>query len=283
MNQDSLTLTPIYDETQVYFNYDALNFIMSGTTSFEYSFETDCLYNQYDLRKFFIQFGINDTAIFLESFITSTISMIDYLYGDYYMKLELLDTSKLTVNTFVKLDTDLGNEYNVVISDISGTTITVVSPLNYVSGEIVNNLTNINNVAGVSDVLQKVYENFEQMEYRKISIQMQRKIYNAYAEIINKDTDNQELRLYITGLIFENENNIMVLKIFDPADNTDERLLYEPIEIVRIGKDRKTTIPVTINEFSKGISADEINSNIYSVYLFDPRIEDVLVINANLS
>jgi len=53
------------------------------------------------------------------------------------------------------------------------------------------------------------------------------------------------------------------------------------IEIVRIGKDKKTTIPVPILDFTKGIAGDVIDENVYSVFFFDPRIYNVLVIDAN--
>jgi len=279
INTDSITLNPIFNNEDIYFNYDALNIILSGATG--YTFETDCLYNKYNLTNFFAGIGYGPNGAIHESYITSTIVLSGYTFGDYYMKLEIPDTSDLIEFTYVELETNSGNTYNVMITEITETTITVISPLNYTSGQSIDTLTNLNKIGQISDILQKTYENYDQGEYRKHTTQIQKKVYNAYAEIINLQNDNQELRLEITGLIFENDNKIMVLKIFDPADFIDDRLLYEPIEIVRIGKDRKTSIPITIKEFEKGIAADEIDANIYSVYLFDPRIYDVLIINAN--
>ena len=279
LNLNGITATPVYNEEEIYFNYDALNIDFSGVTG--YTFETDCLYNKYNLVDFFAQFGYGPNGAIHESYVTSSITMVGYTFGDYYMTMDIPSTNDLVEYTYVKLTTNTGNTYNVLITDITGTTITVISPLNYTSGQSISTLTNLNKIGDISNVLQKTYENYPQDEYRKYTVQTQKNIYNAYAEIINKQQDNQELRLTITGLIFENSNKIMVLKIFDPADFIDDRLLYEPIEIVRIGKDRKTSIPVTIKHFEKGLAADVIDANIYSVYLFDPRIYDVLVINAN--
>ena len=279
LNSNSITINPKFNNDDIYFNYDALDIELSGVTG--YTFETTCLYNKYNLTDFFGGIGYGPNGAIHESYITNTITLSGYTYGDYYMTMEIPDTDDLIEYTYVELETATGNTYNVMITEITGTIITVISPFNYASGETIVTLTNLNKIGQISDVLQKTYENYNQGEYRKHTIQIQKKVYNAYAEIINLQNDNQELRLKITGLIFENDNKIMVLKVFDPADFIDDRLLYEPIEIVRIGKDRKTSIPITIKEFEKGISADEIDANVYSVYLFDPRIYDVLIINAN--
>jgi len=281
LNINSITLQPIYNVEDIYFNYDALNIAFSGSTSTGYTFETCNVYNKYDLRKFLAQLGVGSAAAIYEAYTSSTVIMSGYTFGDYYMTLQIPDTKDLTEYTYIKIESS-GSTYNVIITDIiDDNTFTVISPLNFINGQVINKVTTIYRVGDISDVLQKTYENYNQDEYKKHKIQIQKKIYNAYAEIINQRNDNQELRLLITGLIFENNNKIMVLKVFDPADFIDDRLLYEPIEIVRIGKDKKTSIPVSIKEFSKGIAADVIDENIYSVYLFDPRIYDVLVINAN--
>jgi len=280
LNTDSIHFQPIFNNEEIYFNYDALTITMSGTSQV-YTFETDCLYNKYNLIDFFSQLGYGYNAAIYNGYSTNVINESGYTYGDYYMTLIIPSIEDITPYTYMKVETDSGNTYNVVVSEVTGGTITIITPLNYINGETITEITNLWNVGDISNALQTTYENYAHNEYRKHHIQIQKKIYNAYAEIINQNQINQEIRLLISGIIFENHNKIMVLKVFDPADFIDERLLYEPIEIVRIGKDRKTTIPVTIKEFTKGIAADVIDSNIYSVYLFDPRIEDVLVIDAN--
>ena len=280
LDLNSISFQPIYNEQDIYFNYDALTMDMSGVTG--YTFDTNCLYNKYNLELFLEQFGWVGNAVIYDPYTTNAVTVdTGYTFGDYYMTMELDDTSELIEYTYLELTTNTGNTYNVIITEITGNTITVISPLNYQNGEVVTTISNLYVVSDISNVLQKTYENYNQDEYRKHHIQIQKLVYNAYAEIINQYQDNQELRLKITGLVFENDKKIMVLKVFDPADFIDDRMLYEPVEIVRIGKDRKTSIPVSITEFTKGLAADVIDENIYSVYLFDPRIYDVLVINAN--
>lgn len=276
----SITLDPIYDETNVYFRYDSMVITLSGVTSKSYTFETDYLYNKYDLRKFFAQLGIGENAAMYEPYSTTSALLSGYMFGDYYMTFDVPNTYDFTEYTYVEMLTDSGNTYNVIITGVTDFTITVISPLNYIEGDNIAKISNIFQVGPISDVLQKTYENYEQDEYRKHHSHIQKSIYNAYAEIVNTGGD-QGVRQLVTGLIFENENKIMVLKIFDPADFIDDRLLYEPIEIVRIGKDKKTSIPISILDFTKGLAADVIDANIYSVYLFDPRIYAELVINAN--
>jgi len=279
LNLNSITAQPVYNEKDIYFNYDALNIEMSGATN--YTFYTDCLYNKYNLELFLEQFGYTQISRIANAYTTSSVTMSGYTNGDYYMTLEIPSTEDIIEYTYIKIETTSGNTYNALVTDVTGFTLTIITPLNYQDDEIVDKITTIYKMGDISDILQKTYENYNQDEYRKHHIQIQKLVYNAYAEIINQFQDNQELRLKISGLIFENDKKIMVLKIFDPGDFIDDRLLYEPIEIVRIGKDRKTSIPVPIKEFSKGISADEIDANIYSVYLFNPSVYSVLIINAN--
>jgi hypothetical protein len=275
---NSINFKPIYNEEEIYFNYDALNITMSGTSQV-YKFDTTCLYNKYNLELFFDQLGIGGDIIYDSH--TTDATPINYTFGDYYMELNVYDTTELINYSYVKIETYIGNFYNALIVDISGGTVKIITPLTYTAIDVVKKIHNIITVSEISDILQKTYENYDQGDYRKIKMKLQKNIYNTYAEIINQSEYNQEIRMLITGLIFENDKNIMVLKIFDPADFIDDRLLYEPIEIVRIGKDKKTTIPVPILDFTKGIAGDVIDENVYSVFFFDPRIYNVLVIDAN--
>lgn len=286
LNDGVFEIKPKYNKEDVYFNYDELiiETSYSGDT-FEYTFETNCLYNKYNLELFLTQFENVTSGTTLYATGVTNVSSIDsnYLFGDFYMNIDVDDPSFIREFTYVNVETDLFNSYNTIVSSITGNTITIITPYNFQSGEVIISVSNfdVSNIKDISNVLQKTYENYNQDEYRKLNIQTQRSVYNAYAELINSESYNQDLRLVITGLIFENKRNIMVLKVFSPADYVDERMTYEPVEIVRIGKDKKTSIPIPITEFTKGIAADEINANIYSVYLFDPNVEDVLVIDAN--
>jgi len=280
LNTNSIYIKPVYNEQEIYFNYDALTIDMGGVI--EYTFDTDCLYNKYNLELFFDGLGVSSGETIFEASTTDA-TPIGYTFGDYYMSLDVYDLTRLKAYSYVKIEATNSNTYDALIIDITGNTATIIAPLTMTSGDIIHKIYNITTVREISDLLQITYENYEQGDYRKLQIELRKNIYNTYAEIINQAEYNQEIRMLITGLIFENDKKIMVLKVFDPADFIDERLLYEPIEIVRIGKDRKTSIPVPILEFTKGLTGDVIDENIYSVYLFNPNIYNVLVIDANMT
>jgi len=247
-------MIPKYNESDIYFDYDALYIDLSGVTG--YTFDTDCLYNKYNLELLFDQIDVSGGTNIYQAAVTNILST-SYVYHDYYMTFEVYNPTIFIEYTYVIISGG-GNSYNVLITgiDLENNTITVISPYNLLSSDSFYLITNLRTVTDISNVLQKTYENYNQDEYNKLPIETRKNIYNAYGEIINQAEYNQEFRLLLSGLIFENSNKIMVLKIFDPADFVDDRLLYEPIEIVRIGKDRKTTIPVPIKEFTKGLAAD---------------------------
>lgn len=103
--------------------------------------------------------------------------------------------------------------------------------------------------------------------YRELDIETRRKVYQSYYRIINDLDVNEELRNKITGFLFENENESMVLKIYNPQDIQDTRLLYNPIESTKIGKNNKTTIPFKI-ESIRPITFDVIDENLFSSFCF---------------
>lgn len=265
-SNNSIILTPIYNSDDIYFNYDALNINVNvNNILVEYKFTTNNLYNKYNLMDMFSQFGydLNDKLFGdnLTQNVTEQIISNDTSNG-YYLDLIVSNTNNLYVNTVINIVTDKSNNYNVLITNIIDDIIRIIKPLNFIEKNVelgitrenIVSLSNLNKMGDISDFLQTIYENYEHDEYRKYSNKVQKLVYNAYGELISNLDYNQELRQNITGLIYENSNNIMVLKVFSPADYIDDRLLYEPIEIVRIGKNRKTSIPYTIKTFKKGFN-----------------------------
>jgi hypothetical protein len=115
-------------------------------------------------------------------------------------------------------------------------------------------------------------------DYRKLDEQTRKKIYNAYYNIIMNSPVSTNLTQGLTGILFENENKVFVLKIFNPVNPNDKRLLYQPVQIMRIGIDRKTSIPFKITDYSNQIPFNVIDENVYSDELFDmDKISDVVV------
>lgn len=311
----SLKITPIKNANNIYFNYDKLNcylstgnfvgnigsiFFESGYTTsgytvdhntIQYNFSTNNIYNKYTLDTFLNQFTIVNNNIYMSG--NTTITNINSIYGDYYITTTIDSTINFKPYTYVKCVTDTNRFYNILITNISGNTITFVKPHNYLSDELILSISNITTINEISDLLDKVYENYNQGDYRKLKYDDIQKIYNTYANILNKSDYNQWIRIAVTGMLFQNEKNIMVLKIFDPTDFTDKRLTYIPSEIMRIGKDKKSSIPINVNDYSIGVSCDVINSNtgldiknnleFGPIYVFNSNLDNIqLVINANL-
>jgi hypothetical protein len=119
-------------------------------------------------------------------------------------------------------------------------------------------------------------------DYRRLGVQTRKNIYRAYAGIFENLDINQEIRDSLTGILFENENSVFTLKIYRPANYQDERLLYEPIEINRIGTNRKTSIPVKVYGITSGLIFNVIDSQVYDVDVYDSEIYDsVTVFDSN--
>lgn len=322
----SLKITPIKNTEDIYFYYDKVVFSLSysgdfyvdvnyvldnfvfDTNSYNYYFNTNNIYNKYSLEKLLTQTVYTGTDDIYYSGITYVTSMT--VENNYYMKLIVNDITPFTKYTYIKGTSNGGVDYNMVITNITSAivnntiinTITVIKPFNHMENEIIVEISNITTIAEISNILEKTFENLNINNYRKLPIEIRRKIYNAYGDIINKLEINQPLRVIYTGLLYENQNNKMVLKIFDPTDFKDKRLTYIPIEMDFIGKDKKTTIPLVISDYTLGLTADLISPqkntkdivvgeepNTYiiqtgPIYVFNSNLDDIeLVIDANLA
>jgi len=121
-------------------------------------------------------------------------------------------------------------------------------------------------------------------DYRKLNISVRKKIYRAYANIINSLNMNSELRNKITGILYENNNNKFVLNLYRPFDGQDNRLTYQPLEITQIGKNSKTTIPfklLDIDTVKASTEFDLIDFNMYGIYLIDSNVIGNIVFDPN--
>ncbi len=109
-------------------------------------------------------------------------------------------------------------------------------------------------------------------DYRKLGAQDRKNIYRAYANIFENLSINEEIRNNLTGIIFENDNSVFTFKLYKPASFQDERMMYEPIEICRIGKNKKTTIPVKVYGITSGYNFNVIESLLYDVDCYDSDV-----------
>ena len=287
LSNNFLEITPKKNDENIYIYYDKFvikigiidNFIDDSTYMddkyvannynnnylyYRYTFETQNIYNRYTLNDLMTQF-IKDTRIkiiYNEYGITNPIvkTGIDYPNTDVYLYLEVADSTIFNKYTYVRLTTDV-NMYNAIIIDIQDNILKLLRPLIYEDTEMILSVYNLGSIKDISYVLEKTFLNYQYREYNKISEDLQKKIYFFYADIINKSITNQDIRLQLSGIIFQNTKNRMVLKVFDPTDFKDKRLTYEPTEITFIGKDKKTSLPLLVNDVLLGISADLLNPN----------------------
>ena len=120
-------------------------------------------------------------------------------------------------------------------------------------------------------------------DYRKLNIEVRKRIYNAYINVIDSLTLNEEIRDKISGMVYENENNVYTFKLYSPANFQDDRLLYKPIEIMKIGKNKKTGIPINVYGITSGLNFNLIDCEVYDVDLYDSEIWDSdIVFDSNL-
>ena len=115
-------------------------------------------------------------------------------------------------------------------------------------------------------------------DYRRLGAERRKNVYRAYASIFENISFNQDIRDDLTGMIFENENGVFTFKLYYPVTFRDVRLLYQPIEIMKIGKDKKTTIPVKVYGITSGYNFNVIDSEIYDVDVYDSIVYDSTIV-----
>lgn len=121
-------------------------------------------------------------------------------------------------------------------------------------------------------------------DYRKLNISVRKKVYEAYMGLINELNMNQVIRDKITGILYENDNSKFVLNLYSPFNGQDNRLMYEPVEITQIGRNRKTTIPFKLldrESITTSSEFDVIDFNVYGIYVIDSNVLGSLVFDPN--
>ena len=151
------------------------------------------------------------------------------------------DTSNFREFTYVELIA-LIEPYKVMIWKIDGGDIYVEKPAYWSSGTAVTSLQNIDGLSNISDILQEVYINTDYDWYISKKENIRRNICSAYAQLLSENVD---FRKNATGILYENEFNEFILKLYDLEN--DYQLDFSTIELMRLGADRKTRIPVPLN------------------------------------
>ena len=117
-----------------------------------------------------------------------------------------------------------------------------------------SNIVSIQNIDGlynISDILYQVYMNESFDWYIQKNDNERKSICKSYADILIL---NVFFRNYATGILYENDNNEFLLKLFNLGknidSNSDSLLYFSTIELVYIGADRKTRLPVPLTILS---------------------------------
>lgn len=281
-SDNDLIINPIPNKEDLYFDYDNIIITLESLSTLIYTFDTNCLYVKYKLDEFLYQLnsGFNSgTIINYDNSCTinnisnnnitlNTISDIEYFTSYTYVN----------VNSYLCLITSIDSD-NGIISVMPPTGVTLSSE---------TSIQNLNTIEDISNILYSVYvniDNFNVDGYRKLNEQQRKNIYYAYSFIIQNIDINSHIRSYITGILYENENKVFTLKIYKPSEITDSRLTYIPTEIVKIGINNKTTIPIKIfNTIKIDKSLDEWNVldiNLYNIDEYNSNIFNPFIIISN--
>jgi len=253
-----------------YFDYNLLtiNNIVGGQST-AYTFTTSNQYQNYKLKPFLDLLGTTPTTIYNNGQLLNdeyTIEEIFPEYGtggthtvndSYYTiqssryKIIPTDTDKLndfTPYTFVNfVDSD---NFKTLITEVTDEYMIVEKPRLNISGISSGDydIINVNNTLEISDILYEIYLNYPHSHYYKYPENIYNKICSAYAIIVK---ENSMIRNMTTGILYQ-KNDLFNFDIFDI--NIDENfnhlddvnLTFEPIELIDIGIDKKTKLPIPL-------------------------------------
>lgn len=242
----NITISPKEYKYDKYFDYDDLTFkIVDGGIS--NSFES---LNNYVTYNLYTRLNLANPTVFTSGFLfhnqqSFSATTFSWSYtDDSRIKLSFVDsgnTSYFREYTYVYLNGD--STKKVMIWKIDGGDIYLDKPSAWATATGVNTITNIDGLYNISQILQEVYVNIDYDWYISKKDNIRRRICSTYAQLL---TENEDFRRNVTGILYENEFNEFVLKLYD--FETDYQLDFSTIELMRLGADRKTRIPVPINK-----------------------------------
>lgn len=155
------------------------------------------------------------------------------------------DTSYFTEFTYVYLNGD--PSLKSLIDKIDGGDIYLEKPAAWASSPgspntpNVTMVTTINELGDISNLLQEVYINVDYSWYISKRDNTRRNICSAYAILLG---ENETFRRNVTGILYENEFNEFVLKLYDLENDT--QLSFTTVELMYLGADKKTRFPVPL-------------------------------------
>lgn len=239
----------IYDK---YFDYNDITFkVVNGSVSDSFgSFNNYIKYNLYS-RLYDANPSVFTTSFsFFNSFNTTAFSW-SYT-DDSRIKLSFTnsgDTSYFREYTYVYLNADTTKK--VMIWKIDNDDIYLERPPSWSSSTGISQINNIDGLYNISQILQEVYINVDYDWYISKKDNIRREICSSYATLLN---EKETFRRNVTGLLYENNLNKFILKLYD-LDN-DQQLSFTTIELMYLGSDKKTRIPVPIEQLTERTTYD---------------------------
>lgn len=250
----NIRVTPkeyIYDK---YFDYDGLKFYFNDLTNYYYFF-TGNQYLKYNLyeRLNDINSGFTSGFTFFNDTIISGSTFNSYLYTD-NSRIKITTTLTGLTNTFkpytyVYLSGSGVTTEKTLVYSVNDYEIIVEKPKKWTAIyptqsqlPIVTSIQNIDGLKLISDILYEVYINQSYDWYIKRTDNERKYIAKSYAEILQL---NDFFRKNVTGLLYENENNEFVLKLYD-LENDKNLKQFNAIELIFIGADKKSRLPVPL-------------------------------------
>lgn len=284
-------------ENNKYFDYDGLMFdINNGVES--YNFETSNQYISYNLYKNLSNISTGVT--------TGTTIFNDYILDD--IQYDYTDDGRIRILTQTSILTNIFKPYTYVkvngTNSLTGVTliysvndyeIIIEKPYNWknispLPGII--SIQNIDNLKEISDILYTIYINDDYDWYSRKSHNERKYISKKYAEIL---IENEFIRNIITGILYENDNNEFVLKLYNlgniidsvNSNCSDDNLFYTISELIYVGIDKKTRLTISIKKSIKTNESIDYYiynnqndlSNVSNVYNYDDSVGSGKTIN----
>lgn len=281
-NVDSaLNITPKYYQYNHYFDYDGLEFIYNGSINVTSGFTTNNHYVKYKLYEHLNYINptiFNNSYLFLNSAnisgfttgftVLNPTTQSSEFYNQYpkgtYIKIipeNISDMYFFKKNTFVNLN----GLYKTLIVDYVPNEYFVVETYKQDSGLTITTIENIYTLTGISEMLYYVYINEENDWYRKRDDDLRKSICIAYSRLIENDIN---ITKYTTALLTQDDKHKFILELYNPENlynnggnitlSYDPNLTYKPIELIEIGVDKHTKIPIPILNENLLISYDTI-------------------------
>jgi len=231
-----------------YFDYDGLRFFIEDY-NYDYTFTSTNPYIKYKLFDFLN--AIN--PIFTTNFKFFNEYILDSFSYNY------TDNNRIRIYTSVSGLTNIFKAYTYVnvfgdsmtsralIYSVYNNEIIIEKPLNWNSN--ITHIQNIDGLGNISSLLYYVYKNNNFNWYVRKNDNERKYISRSYAELLILNSD---IRDNITGILYENENNEFLLKLYGIGDinnntiSTDDNLFYSVIDAIYIGSDKKSRLPISI-------------------------------------